>query len=166
MAKKFFHKVKETIFFNRRNRENKRSGENRRKKDNPEYKGSAYKRNGKDRRNDSDRRETKYNDFSQAKTIEIDDILSQLEDKLKLNVPPRVLQSATHCDQDYSCRKTDWEPSCGRIIKEIPGGFLEMDSNNYQRRPCKYHVYFGSGHLCSCPVHIEIFRRYGKHLSL
>ena len=164
MAKKIFDKVKETIFSNRRKIEDRRSGDNRRKTADPQYKG-ANKRSGKDRRSGSDRRQSQFNDFSQSQTIQIGDILSQLEDKLKFTVPHEVLQSAIHCNQDYSCQKTDWGP-CGQVIKEVPGGFLEMDPNIFQRRPCKYHTYFGSGHLCACPVHMEIFRRYGNHLPL
>ena len=164
MAKKIFNKVRETISFNRRKLKDRRSGESRRKKDYPQFKGNN-KRKGNDRRCGSDRRKTQHTDFSQTQTIQIENILSQLEDKLKFTVPHEVLQSAIHCNRGYSCQKTDWEP-CGRIIREAPGGFIEMDSNNFQRRPCKYHTYFGSGNFCSCPVHIEIFKRYGDHLPL
>jgi hypothetical protein len=164
MANKIFDKVKETIFSKPSKLKDRRSGEDRRKRDKPPQKG-ANKRKGTDRRGSSDYKQTIYNDFSQTQTIQIGEILSQLENKLKFTGPHEVLQSAIHCNQGYACQKTDWEP-CGQVLKEIPGGFLEMDSNNFQRRPCKYHTYFGSDHLCACPVHTEIFRRYGNQLPL
>lgn len=74
-------------------------------------------------------------------------------------VPMDIIEKTTCCIKGFPCQKPEWEPR-GKIIYAFSDKLLQIDSDEYERRVCKYFVSFGSGHYCTCPTRMEIFNRY------
>jgi len=79
---------------------------------------------------------------------------------MKIEVNENVIDKTTHCDHDFLCLSDEWK-QCGIVKALIADNLLYVDFDWGQRRNCSYMVSFGSGYYCTCPIRIEIYKRYG-----
>jgi|WetSurMetagenome_2_1015567.scaffolds.fasta_scaffold167295_2 hypothetical protein len=64
---------------------------------------------------------------------------------------------AAKCPYSLECLSNDKWNTC-YIEDELSGG-LSVKKICTQKF-CNYFLYFGSRHICICPVRVEIYRRY------
>lgn len=73
-------------------------------------------------------------------------------------IPREIVGQARRCDFDHCC--LDAEGTCRCRIVESPGDEAVCVAGN---RPtlCGYRKAFSDCHICTCPVRVAIYRRYG-----
>jgi hypothetical protein len=64
---------------------------------------------------------------------------------------------ATKCSCNFECLNNEKWDTCS-IEKEISGGLVIK--NICRQKFCNYFLYFGSRHICICPIRHEIYERY------
>jgi hypothetical protein len=63
----------------------------------------------------------------------------------------------TKCPYNFEClNNKKWDTCC--IEKELSGGLVIK--NISRQKFCNYFLYFGSRHICMCPIRVEIYRRF------
>jgi hypothetical protein len=72
-----------------------------------------------------------------------------------------VLTQTTKCEMDFAClsNRTDHLCKVERLIGfgSKPVLFLRQGEEPY----CHYNFGFGTSIICSCPVRLELYKRYG-----
>ena len=75
-----------------------------------------------------------------------------------------IIQLAKQCRNGHSCLNAEDDGLCPieRVIgkKDTQVAFVRCIAT----APCPYRISYGSGlrYVCSCPVRLEIYRRYGE----
>ena len=64
---------------------------------------------------------------------------------------------ATKCSYNLECLENEKWKTCS-IEKELSGGLFVK--HLCIQKYCNYFLYFGSHHICICPVRVEIYKRY------
>lgn len=79
---------------------------------------------------------------------------------MRYKIDDSIVKRATKCGKDNACLKDVKYPLCSvkQRIEYSDIIFICSDELNL----CNFKFPFGSGYICSCPVRIEIYKRYGK----
>jgi hypothetical protein len=78
---------------------------------------------------------------------------------VKTTISAEAFEKATRCNRDFICRSPDWAP-CGPVTEMIGKTILTLEQGEYDRKPCPYRVTYGVRDYCTCPVRVEIYKRY------
>jgi hypothetical protein len=76
---------------------------------------------------------------------------------MALNIDDAVLKKTTKCHCGFSCLSGDKECLCD-VLSIIGHEMLQIKSNH--RGYCKYHILFGDGNFCLCPIRCELYNRH------
>jgi hypothetical protein len=66
---------------------------------------------------------------------------------------------AAKCPYNFEGLNSEKWDTCS-IEKELSGALLIKDISKHKF--CNYFLYFGSRHICICPIRYEIYKRYGR----
>jgi len=71
-----------------------------------------------------------------------------------LAVSDKALRATRRCQHDFNCLDSEGHPLCsGEFLISENGLFTRAAS----KPSCLYSLSFGTGHICSCPVRIELY---------
>ena len=76
---------------------------------------------------------------------------------MKLEVDKTVVDKTTKCPDDFACLTGKYELCPVHLA--INSDALLIGSN--EGKKCDYIISFGGQPVCTCPVRIEIYRKYG-----
>ena len=85
---------------------------------------------------------------------------------MAFSISEETLKRTTKCPSNFLCLSNDKNPMC---TEERPICFVEIplesmifvrDKTNNSYNDCVYKEEYGAGHLCTCPVRIELYTRY------
>lgn len=74
------------------------------------------------------------------------------------DIPQDVIDSTVHCVNGKNCLEGGSCLNC-RVMEVLDGKHALVNCHNYPG--CRYRVDFGYSCMCSCPVRIAIYRKYG-----
>jgi hypothetical protein len=77
---------------------------------------------------------------------------------MEIEISDDILQSATRCQQDFSCLSGQTSHLCK--VKYAVGLTVLFIEKPVDDKPCGYQASFGYHLVCNCPVRNEIYRRY------
>ena len=78
---------------------------------------------------------------------------------MKTTIPAEVIEKATRCNKDLICQSPEWVP-CGSVTEMIGKAILALEEGVNRKKPCPYHVAYGTRDYCTCPARVEIYDRY------
>ena len=75
------------------------------------------------------------------------------------DIPQEILSKCKECEKSCSCLKEETREMC-KLKECIDGKLLFVDAPEFTDCPCRHT--FGSLSYCTCPVRLEINRKYGE----
>ncbi len=72
------------------------------------------------------------------------------------SIDKNIQQKASKCPHGYICQQPGGKPCC-KVTESINDSVFFTKSRN--PLGCPYQHSFGSAHMCTCPVRIEMFRK-------
>lgn len=75
---------------------------------------------------------------------------------MSTQIDKNILKKAPKCPNGYICQKPGGKPCC-EIVESINDSVFFTKYRN--PLGCPYQHSFGSAHMCSCPVRIELYRK-------
>jgi hypothetical protein len=79
-----------------------------------------------------------------------------------LSVSEDTLKETTGCPKSFNCLSGETDSLCqveyALKYSSTPIAFVEMPENRFCT--CDYCGYFGTSSTCSCPIRIELFKRF------
>jgi hypothetical protein len=73
---------------------------------------------------------------------------------MALTVSEEAIRATRRCRHDFDCLESEGYPMCS-------GEFLISGNGLFARAvgklSCPYSLPFGTGHICNCPVRIELY---------
>jgi len=80
---------------------------------------------------------------------------------VNLHIDEAILKQTTKCPNEFKCLNRAEYPLC-----RAAGNTAVLDSGIFviapERNGCSYKLRWGDGHMCRCPVRMEIYQRYKK----
>ena len=73
---------------------------------------------------------------------------------MALAVSDEALRATTQCRHDFDCLDSEAYPMCSGELLIAGNGLFVTGAG---KLPCPYSLPFGTGHICNCPVRIELY---------
>jgi hypothetical protein len=77
----------------------------------------------------------------------------------KFEIDEQIVLASDRCREAYSCLKGVEDCLCS-VEDELGGRVLFVTEHN--SIACPYKMSYGYSHICSCPVRMEIYKRYSR----
>jgi hypothetical protein len=72
----------------------------------------------------------------------------------KRKISQEALKRTTRCQYQYACLHAESHPKCP-AERKIEGNGLFLKSG--EQKGCPYAMSWGYGHICNCPIRVELF---------